>query len=92
MAAALRGVVHRYPATCRPAQRHYEGQLRARALVHLCVDYRNPTGPATVADNAVDSGRWSAVQVEPDASQSVVCGSLIVTAPAEAGSTVMFHS
>ena len=50
-----------------------------------------PTGPATVADSACDSGRPSPVQIAPLAPQSVVSGSRTVTAPSESGSTVIFH-
>ena len=50
------------------------------------------TGPATVADSECDSGRPSSVQIAPLAPQSVVSGSVIVTAPWPLGSTVMFHA
>ena len=40
-----------------------------------------PTGPATVAESECGNGRPSPVQIAPEASQSVVSGIRIVTAP-----------
>ena len=45
-----------------------------------------------VADSECDNARSSAVQIAPLASQSVVSGNPIVTAPAETGSTVISHA
>ena len=50
-----------------------------------------PTGAATVADSACDSGRPSPVQIAALAPQSVVSGSRTVTASSESGSMVILH-
>ena len=48
-----------------------------------------PTGPATVAELVVDSGRPRSVQTAPAAPQSAVAGSVSVTSWNDRGRTVI---